>query len=65
MKVDILFWKYVRWFIIRGYGCDCETSDLDDFSDMYKKPSDVFLSCRCPSCRAKEVVDWIDEHIEL
>ena len=63
--IEILFWKLARWIIIRGYGANCETSDLDDFPEDYKVPKDVFLDRRCGSCRAKEVVEWIDKHIEL
>lgn len=53
------------YFIEKGYGCDCETSDLDDLPDMYKTPKDVFKVSRCASCRAKEVVDWLKEHLKL
>ena len=63
--LEVLFWRIARWLIIRGYGCDCETNDLDDFPDIYTKPKDVFLSRRCASCRAKEIVDWINNHIDL
>jgi hypothetical protein len=63
--LQIQFWKFAKWLIIRGYGPGCETSDLCDFKDMYKTPQDVFAKGRCASCRAKEIVDWIDNHIEL
>lgn len=63
--LEIQFWRIAKWIIIRGYGCDCRSYDLDDLPEMYKKPKDVFAFHRCASCRAKEVVDWIDNHISL
>ena len=48
--IEILFWKIAKRIIIRGYGADCEEKD------------ELGL---CDSCKAKEVVDWIDKHIEL
>lgn len=64
-KVEIVFWKFAIYLIKRGYGANCSTSDLEDFSEMYIKPKDIFHQGRCPSCRSKEVCDWIKEHIEL
>jgi len=64
-KLDILIAKLAIWSIRRGYGADCEMSDLDEFSEEYKIPKDVFRSSRCSSCRAKEVIDWLEEHIKL
>jgi hypothetical protein len=63
--LEVHFWMVAQWLIRRGYGGPCDTSDLVDFPDMYKKPEDVFHPGRCVRCRAKEVVDWIDHHIEL
>lgn len=63
--LEILFWKCARRIIIKGYGCDCEGSDLDEFPEMYQTPKDTFASGRCASCRAKEIVLWIESHIEL
>ena len=63
--IEKLVTKAMIWFIVRGYGCNCETCDLDDFPDMYKKPIDVFVSFRCPSCRAREVKLWLEEHLDL
>jgi len=66
--LETLFWKLAKHIIRKGYGNGCVTSDLDDFSEMWgkKKLSEsVNDSGRCGACRAKEVVDWIDGHIEL
>ena len=63
--LEIKFWQFAKYLIIKGYGANCETCDLDDFREMYKEPKDVFYSGRCSSCRAKEVCVWIDSHIEL
>jgi len=64
-QIEILFWRFVRWLIIRGYGERCEVSDLVENATMYKIPQDVFHSGRCSCCRAWEIIDWIDEHIDL
>lgn len=53
--IDIIIAKLAIWSIRRGYGANCETSDLDDFP--------VVGDTRCPSCRAKEIIDWLEEHI--
>lgn len=63
--IEIQFWKFVKYIIRRGYGANCPVSDLDEFKKMFKKPMDVFHPSRCGSCRAKEIIDWIDGHIEL
>ena len=63
--IDILIAKLAIWSIRKGYGCDCETSDLKDFPDLYQTTEDVFKEGRCGSCRAKEVIDWLEEHIKL
>lgn len=65
---EIIFWKIARHLIKKGYGCNCKTSDLDDFHEMYSKAplsKSVSHGGRCGSCRAKEVCDWIDDEIEL
>jgi hypothetical protein len=62
---EILFWKFAKHLILKGYGGKCETSDLDDFPDTYRTVKDVFHQGRCGACRANEIVDWIDGHIEL
>ena len=64
---------YCKWLIKRfkaGYGCNCKTSDLDDFRKMYTNKKytmhEMVLSeSRCPSCRAAETVKFLEEHIEL
>jgi hypothetical protein len=63
--LDILLTKLMIRSIRRGYGGDCPTSDLEDLSETYTKPDDVFASGRCASCRAKEVIDWLEGHLEL
>jgi hypothetical protein len=63
--IETLFWKIAIWIIHRGYGEKCDTSDLDDFPETYKSPKDVFNGGRCAACRANEVVDWMEGHIEL
>lgn len=61
--LEIHFWRVAKWIIRRGYGADCETSDIQD--SKLKTIDDVFSKGRCASCRAKEVIDWIDHHIDL
>lgn len=53
-KLAILFWKFTKWLIKRGYAY-CEERD-----------GGVFLSQgRCGGCNASDVQDWIDDHIDL
>lgn len=65
--LEIQFWKVAKWLIIRGYGSGCETSHIDE--TMFDNPDElrVYLKsgARCGSCRAKEIIEWIDEHINL
>ena len=63
--LEIQFWRVAKRIILKGYGADCETSDLDDFPEKYQTPQSVFNRGRCGSCRAKEMVNWIDDHISL
>jgi hypothetical protein len=63
--IETLFWKFTKYLIRRKYGADCGVSDLDEYPELYKEPKSVFHSGRCSSCRAKEIIDWIDEHIKL
>lgn len=63
--IETIFWRIAKWIIKRGYGANCEGSDLDDFPELHKDPKSVFDSGRCASCRAKEIINWIDDHIEL
>jgi hypothetical protein len=62
---EIQFWQKAKILIRKGYGANCKVSDLDEFPKYYKNPKNVLLSSRCPSCRAKEIINWIDEHIRL
>ncbi len=70
-KIEIRFWRFAIWLIRRGYGANCETSDLEDFEfnglDAMRVRGwrDVFAPGRCASCRAREAIDWIQKHIEL
>lgn len=55
-----------RWLIKRikgGYGADCEHLDYEE--DALMIPHELNAQGRCGSCRAKEVVQWLEEHIEL
>lgn len=56
--IEIQFWNFVKWVIRRGYGANCASRDTDDFPGLPE-------NARCGSCRAAEVIDWIDRHIEL
>jgi hypothetical protein len=70
--LQIKFWKIARWLVVRGYGEGCEISDLDEcnideLKHMYGNTMYEIVTspARCASCRAKEVIQWIDEHIDL
>jgi len=58
--IETLFFRLMRHIIVKGYGANCETKDTDEYPQLIGKTSQ-----RCASCRAKEVVEWIDDHIEL
>lgn len=63
--MEIQVTRLMIYLIRKGYGCDCKTSDLDDFSEEYITAKSVFAKDRCASCRAKEIIDWLEEHIKL
>ena len=50
----ILFWKFVKNLIRKGYGY-CGERD----GGIFMKDG------RCVACDASDVQDWIDKHIEL
>ncbi|MDD3267666.1 MAG: hypothetical protein PHC75_10875 [Burkholderiales bacterium] len=52
--IEILFWKIAKHIIKKGYGADCSAPDI---------PRPILP--RCASCEAKEVIDFIDRHIDL
>lgn len=53
--------KYLIKRLKAGYGANCKTSDVDDFGlKQYKNHQ-----ARCGSCRAKETIDFLKEHIAL
>jgi len=58
--IDILIARLAIWSIKRGYGDGCETKDIDDFPELKNSPE-----ARCGSCKAKEVVDFLEHHIKL
>jgi hypothetical protein len=64
-KIDILIARLMIWSLRRGYGADCPSSDIEDFPEDYRTPKDVFSPGRCGSCRAKEVITFLEKHIKL
>ena len=64
--LKIKFWRFVQWLIRRDYRADCETSDIDDGTAGNKLTQEAVMSDgRCISCRAKETIRFIENHIEL
>lgn len=63
--IEIWFWKIAIRLIKKDYGANCETSDLNDFQKTFKNCEDVFSPSRCPSCQAREIINWIEGYIEL
>lgn len=57
--LEIKLFQLVILVIRKGYGANCKTKDTDDFKDMEGKWT------RCPSCKAAEVVEWMEGHVEL
>jgi hypothetical protein len=64
-RLEILFWNIAKWLIRRGWGAYCESSDIDDFPDMWVGAKNAAHPGRCGSCRAKEIIEWIDMNIEM
>lgn len=42
------------------FGANCKTKDYDDFPELKKD-----TKARCIGCRAKEVIEFLEEYIEL
>ena len=59
-KLQIQFWKVAIWLIKRGYGADCEFKDTDEFEELKHN-----TYARCGSCKAREIIEWIEKHITL
>ena len=57
-KVDILIAHAMIWSLRRLYGADCDMSDLIEFPGT---PD----AARCPSCRAGDIIEYLEEHINL
>ena len=65
--IEVKLCKLLIFLLRRDYGADCRTSDLDDFPEMLgaNKSKYVESSGRCASCRAKETIKFLEEHIEF
>jgi len=64
--LETLACRFLIWRFKRGYGAECETYDLDDFDTIeppYKEW--VMKGARCPSCRAEETIQFLENHINL
>ena len=70
---EIAFWQKAKRKIIAGYGKGCEVFDVDEGDLLWPrkewlktKPSEL-INCpsRCGACKAKEVLLWMDRHIDL
>ena len=59
-EADIQFWELAIRLLKEEHGANCVNSDLDDFPELVKKPS-----ARCSSCRAKEAIVFLEEHIAM
>lgn len=59
-KIDIIIARIAIWSIKKGYGANCETRDTDDFPELRNSNKG-----RCASCRAREIIEWIEDHIRL
>ena len=62
---EIKFWKVAIWILRKGYGGNCETCDLDDFDYNNPISEQVIAKGRCGSCRARECIIFIQDHISL
>lgn len=60
LEIEIIITKLMIWFLKRGYGPKCETTDLQNWPELkHDTPG------RCPTCRANEVIDWLEEHLTI
>lgn len=66
---EIDFWREAIRILKEGYGADCLTKDTDD---LYERPDGTLAKeagmtekTRCQSCRAREVITFLEDHIEL
>jgi len=58
--------RFLIWRFHEGYGANCETSDLDDGTLGEKLSSEAVIhNGRCWSCRAKEAIIFLENHITL
>ena len=64
-KLEIQFWRKAIRLIQNGYGKGCKVSDLDfdNLKELTRQLKDP--DSRCGSCRAKEMLAWISQHIGL
>jgi len=57
--LEVYITKLMIGSLRRGYGADCETRDIDDFTDICTN-----IEVRCPSCRAKETIEFLEGHLD-
>lgn len=57
-RFNIFISRLMIRLIRRGYGASCTTKDIEDFPGIEER-------ARCPSCQAREVVDWLEDHVKL
>ena len=59
-EFDVLLSRLMIYRLRAGYGADCETRDTDDFPELRDTPA-----ARCGSCRAGEIIEWLEQHVDL
>lgn len=50
--------RFLIWRLRKGYGANCEALDTNDFPELKWEE-------RCASCRAKEVIEFLERHMKL
>lgn len=61
--LDKICVKLMVWRIEKGFGADCATPDyIDHPGDLKKELTEN--TPRCPSCRSRDVIEWLEESFE-
>lgn len=63
--LETLITRLTIYFLEKGYGKGCEVCDIDTFYPEPVTCARITSSGRCVSCRSKEVVLFLREHVKL
>lgn len=61
--LDKICVKLMVWHIKKGFGANCPSPDYVDHPEDLKQELTDNVP-RCPSCRAQDVIEWLEESFE-